>query len=251
MQEQHEKDVAAAQKRADDFQRKTQTKEWKDNRTELRKQVASEIKQRPDVAADLFFSTGELYGKKLSTGDKLDSDQLTDAQRAMIPKDYQARGGLNPDDVANIFGYGSGDAMIDRLAQYNAAKAEMPAREFVGRVTDIETDRQMRIKHGVLEDNIVDATKEQVASETQLNILHEETMALGMRIGQGPLDKASILKDLRAMYAKMPLGSVSSDAYMKAAGKAGTHRRVSPAQGRPSWSLPCEAATILRHGDRQ
>jgi hypothetical protein len=223
MQKQHAEDIAAAQKRIDDFQRKTQTKEWKDNRRELRQEISTQIHQRPDVAADLFFSTGELYGNKIASGYKLDSDQLTDAQKAAIPKDYQARGGLNPDDVANIFGYGSGDAMLARLAEYNAAKkaSGLGAKDFVARVTDMEADRQMRLRHGVLEDNIVDSVKEQVASETQLDILHEETHVLGMRIGQAPLQKANIIADLQAMYNKMSLGSVSSDAYMRAAGKAG------------------------------
>lgn len=223
MQAQHAADIAAETKRAEDFQRKTQTKEWKDNRRELRQDISREITQRPDVAADLFFATGELYGKKISSGYKLDTDQLSPEQRAAIPKDYQARGGLNPDDVANIFGYGSGDAMLARLAEYNGAKKAtgLGAKDFVVRVTDIEADRQMRLKYGVLEDNIIDSVKEQVASEASLNVLHEETMALGMRIGQGPLTKEAILKDLRAMYSKMSLGSVSSDAYFRAAGKAG------------------------------
>jgi hypothetical protein len=223
MQERHEKDIAAAQKRIDDFQRKTQTKEWKDNRRELRQEISKEIHQRPDVAADLFFATGELYGQKIASGYKIDSDQLTPEQKAAIPKDYQARGGLNPDDVANIFGYGSGDAMLQRLAEYNAAKkaSGLGAKDFVARVTDAEADRQMRIKYGVLEDNIVDSVKEQVASETQLDILHEETMKLGMDIGQAPLDKGSIISRLRDYHSKETLGSFSSDQYMRAAGKSG------------------------------
>jgi hypothetical protein len=223
MQKRHEEDITAATKRADDFQRKTQTKEWKDNRRELRQEISKQIHQRPDVAADLFFATGELYGQKISTGYKLDSDQLTPEQKAAIPKDYQARGGLNPDDVANIFGYGSGDAMLQRLAEYNAAKkaSGLSAKDFVARVTDAEADRQMRIKHGVLEDNIVDSVKEQVASETQLDILHEETVALGMKLGQAPLDKGAILAGVRDQFSRVQLGSFSSDRYLATAGKAG------------------------------
>ena len=219
----HAEDIEAAQKRVETQQRREQTKEWKDNRRELRADISKEIHQRPDVAADLFFATGELYGKKISTGYKLDSNQLTDAQKAAVPKDYQARGGLNPDDVANIFGYGSGDAMLARLAEYNAAKkaSGLGAKDFVARVTDMEADRQMRLKYGVLEDNIIDSVKEQVASETQLDILHEETVKLGMEIGQAPLDKGAILKGVREQFAKVQLGSFSSDRYMATAGKAG------------------------------
>ena len=65
-----------------------------------------------------------------------------------------ANDGVHPDEVAKFFGYGSGDAMVERLIQYNAPKlaAKMSAKDFVSRVTDIETDRQMQIRHGVLEE---------------------------------------------------------------------------------------------------
>lgn len=221
----HAEDIAEATKRAETEKARELTKQWKEDRKALRVEVADDIKQRPDVAADLFFGAGELYGKKVPLGSvKLDASALTDAQKAGLPRNYYGTHGFHPDDVANLFGYGSGDAMVSRLVEYNAAKLTaggMSAKDFVSRVTDIETDRQMRIKYGVLEDNIIDAIKEHVAGETQLDILHEETHALGMKAGVAPLDKATIRDQLRQAFAKMPLGSVSSDAYFRAAGKAG------------------------------
>lgn len=223
MQQRYAEDIAESTKRAEAEQAKEHTKQWKADRKALRVEVSSDIRNRPDVAADLFFGEGDLYGKKLESKVKLDADSLTPEQKATLPKDYYGSAGLHPDDVANLFGYGSGDAMVERLGQYNQAKlaANMSAKDFVSRITDIETDRQMRVRHGVLEDNIADAVKEQVTGETQQNLLHEETVALGMKAGQAPLDKATILAELRDQFSKMPLGSVSSDAYMRAAGKAG------------------------------
>ena len=237
----HAEDIAAATKRAMEEKAREQTRQWKEDRKALRVEVADDIKQRPDVAADLFFGAGELYGKKVPLGSvKLDALALTEAQKAGLPRSYYGAHGLHPDDVANLFGYGSGDAMVSRLVEYNAAKLQaggMSAKDFVSRVTDIETDRQMRIKYGVLENNIMDAVKEQVAGDTQLDILHEETVALGMKAGAAPLDKATILGQLRENFAKMPLGSVSSDAYLRAAGKAGRQAELALLSADPATAF--------------
>jgi hypothetical protein len=220
----HAEDIAAATKRAEQEKARELTKEWKENRKALRAEIADDIRLRPDVAADLFFGAGELYGKKVPLASvKLDAAALTEAQKAALPKHYYGERGMNPDDVAGLFGYASGDTMLAKLTEYNVAKmsAGMSAKDFVSRVIDIETDRQMRIKYGVLEDNIIDAVKEQVAGETQLDILHEETAALGMRAGGGPLDKATILEQLREQFSRMTMADARSDAYLRAAGKAG------------------------------
>ncbi len=223
MQKRHAEDVAESTKRAEAEVAREHTKQWKEDRKAMRVEVSEDIRNRPDVAADLFFGTGELYGKKLESKVKLNADDLTPEQKASLPKEYYGPAGLHPDDVANLFGYGSGDAMVGKLGEYNQDKltANMSAKDFVSRITDIETDRQMRVRHGVLEDNIADAVTEYVTGETQQNLLHEETVALGMKAGKAPLDKATILKELRDQFSKMPLGSVSSAAYMRAVGKAG------------------------------
>lgn len=221
----HAEDIAAATKRATEERGREQTKQWREDRKALRQEVSAEIKQRPDVAADLFFGAQELYGKKVPLSSvKIDASTLTEAQKVGLPKNYYGERGIHPDEVASLFGYGSGDAMVEKLIQYNAAKINaggMSARDFVSRVTDIETDRQMRIKYGVLEDNIMDAVKEQVVGETQLDILAEETHALGMKIGAASLDKGSIIGAVRQEFVKSSLASVSSDRYMAAAGRAG------------------------------
>ena len=220
----HAEDIAAATKRASEEKARELTKQWREDRKALRQEVADDIRLRPDVAADLFFGAGELYGKKVPLASvKLDAAVLTDAQKAVLPRNYYGAKGVHPDDVAGLFGYASGDTMLAKLAEYNAAKmaANMSAKDFVSRVIDIETDRQMRVRYGVLEDNIIDAVKEQVAGETQLDILHEETTALGMKAGGGPLDKATIQAQLREQFSRMTMADARSDAYLRAAGKAG------------------------------
>lgn len=236
IQKQHAEDVAAATKRAEAQQAREQTKQWKDDRKALRAEVSKDIRQRPDVAADLFLGAGELYGQKIARRYQLDADALSPEQKAALPKEYYAKDGLAPDDVANIFGYGSGDAMVQKLAEYNTAKmsAQMTAKDFVSRVTDIETDRQMRIKYGVLEDNIMDAVKEQVSGETELNKVHEETLYYGTKIGQLPATRENIHAAVRQEFQKISLGNISSDRFMRRVGQLG--RAIEAAHRSEDWA---------------
>ena len=249
----HAEDIEAATKRAMEERGREQTKQWKDDRKALRAEVSDDIRQRPDVAADLFFGAGELYGKRVPLGSvKLDAKTLTDEQKSALPRNYYGEHGLHPDDVANLFGYGSGGAMLDHLTAYNRAKLTaggMSAKDFVSRVTDIETDRQMRIKYGVLEDNIMDAVKEQVVGETQLDLLAEETHKLGMDVGQTPLSKDAIVGAVRQEFAKSSLASVDSDRYMAAAGRAGRQAEMALLNNDPAAAFVAKQrqfyATVL------
>src|SRR6266403_1757688 len=220
----HTEDLAAAQARAEKEQGKRLTKEWKDNEKQVRTDVSESIRNRPDVAADLFFGAGEVYGNKISNRIKIGEQYLTPEQRARLPKSYVSKSGINPDDFAGEFGYGSGDAMIDRLGEYNEAKlqAGMSAKDYVKRVTDLETQRQMQIKYGSLEKSILDEAKDQAISETQLDLLHEEVLALGIKAG----GKFSITKDhlkswVKGEFEQTPLRSIDTNKFLASAGKAG------------------------------
>src|SRR6266404_1627562 len=224
IEQRHTEDLAAAQARAEKEQGKRLTKEWKDNEKQVRQDVSDSIRQRPDVAADLFFGAGELYGNKISSRVKIGEGFITPEQKARLPKDYVSKSGVNPDDFAGVFGYGSGAAMVDRLGEYNEAKmqAGISAKNYVKRVTDLETQRQMEIKYGSLEKSILDEAKDQAISETQLDLLHEEVLALGIKAG----GKFSITKDqlkswVKGEFEQTPLRSIDTDKFLASAGKAG------------------------------
>lgn len=219
----HAEDIEATTKRATDAQKRVQTKEWKENRATIRSQVVDEINLRPDIAADNYFADGILYGEKVERI-KLGTDFLDDAQKAALPRDYYRKDGVHPDDLAPLFGYPDGASLVQHLSSLSEVRRTSGMRpiEFKRRMIDIETDRQMRLKYGVLEDNIMDAVKDQVASETQLDLLHEETVALGMRSGQEPaFDKAAIQRMVSDQFEASSSTSVSSDRYLATAGRAG------------------------------
>lgn len=88
----------------------TQTKEWKENAKEIRKAVDADIRQRPDVAADLLIGGGEMQGQKLKQRWPLRAEDLTDLQKSLLPRHYYSKDGLPVDGVANMLGFQSGDA---------------------------------------------------------------------------------------------------------------------------------------------
>lgn len=238
LQSQYASDLKFATDRAMKEQAQEKTKQWKEDRKALRVEVAASIRQRPDVAADLFFGSGELYGKKVPMASvKMDASKLAPEQKAGLPRAYYGEHGLNPDEAASLFGYPSGDAMVQRLTEYNAAKisaGKMSAKDFVSRVTDIETDRQMHLTHGVLEDNIMDAAKEHALSETAQDVVHQETLMYhammnkgkapdGIALGQQeqPASQANIKAAVREAFRDVPLRTIDSQRMMAKIGAVG------------------------------
>ncbi len=236
LQERHADDVAKATKRAEDQKSRQLTAEWKANRVDVRKEVSDSIRNRPDVAADLFLSGDGLYGRRRGMAYKLDEDALSGKQKGMLPPEYYGKDGLNPDDVAKMFGYGSGDAMVDKLTNYNITRrmANMSSRDFVSRITDIETDRQMKLRYGNLGENVMDAVKEQVAGETQQNLVHEETLYYGQKVGAASATRENILAAVKTEFGKSTIGGVSSDRLMRRVGQQG--RAIEAAHLKEDWA---------------
>lgn len=223
IQQRHEADLAASISRAEAEQRKRQTKEWKANEKEVRQQVEEGINSRPDIAADLYFSSGELFGQR-GARPKLDAAKLTEEQKARLPKDYCAKSGFDPDDIGNLFGYPTGDAMVAKLGDLNEAKIAtgLNAKAFSERLVGMETERQMQAKYGNLEQSILEHAEEQAISENQLNILHEETLKLGMDAGlEFSISKGDLKAAIKEQFDKQPIGSHSFAEYMANVGKAG------------------------------
>src|SRR5882724_7502790 len=117
-------DLTKATARAEKQQKRSQTAEWKQRRTDLRDEVREQLASRPDLATDELFAKG---------GIKLHPDFLSEEQKASLPKDYiQKKNGVNPDDLAPYFGYTSGDALVERLGMLTTDRrsAGMSQRDY-------------------------------------------------------------------------------------------------------------------------
>ena len=206
----YEEDITKAQARAEKEQARKQGKAWKDNQADVRREVTETIRQRPDVAADLFVGSGELYGNKLRQRYTLRADDLTPEQKASLPDHYVSHNGLPVDEVARMFGYQSGDQMVEGLANYQSQKGDLSPQEALRQTIKQETDRQMQARYGSLDENVMDAAKDQALSETNLNILAEETYAAGIKAGT-PIDVDAVKSWAKESFGKMELRNVNSD----------------------------------------
>src|SRR5204863_4691309 len=93
----------------------------------------------------------------------------------------------------------------------------------LSRIVDLETERQMKSKLGDLEENILDQAKDQVAGETQLNLIAEETLLLGIKSGKSelPINKAEYRQWFEDCFSEMPLAGQTSDKYLRPPQKPG------------------------------
>ncbi|HSW91848.1 MAG TPA: hypothetical protein VLG09_04335, partial [Candidatus Saccharimonadales bacterium] len=202
-----------------------QTKEWKENTAEMRKEVEQDTLGRPDVGADEFFRKGMLYGERVPGKiPKIDSSKLTEEQRAAIPEKYQSKEGLTPDDVAGLFGYQSGDALIRELGNYETARKEsgLEGKAFLDSMIDKLTDQRMEEKYGKLKENIIADAKDQALSQTQLDLIHEEVLALAAKNkAEISLTKDQMVQWLQTEFNKLPVGYVRSDAFLRSANRYG------------------------------
>lgn len=233
-------DLQAASRRAELRQRRRSNKEYKERRTVLRDEVREDLKSRPDLAMD------ELFAKQKI---KLNPDYLSDDQKARLPKDYiQRKDGVNPDDLAPYFGYTSGDALVERLGilTEDRRRAGMSQRDYLNRVIDVETDRRLNQEFGDREANILDEAKDQALSETQLDLVHEETLAYALKAGQEPqFTKEQVREMVRSVFKDTPIGQISSDRLLQNAGKIG--KRIEEAGAKGDWETAYRLSQQRNH----
>lgn len=212
-----ERQTAIAEKQI----RKERTLQWKERQEEMTKEVREDLRTRPDHAADAFFR-GKYYDKDLDIHPTLSPEGLTKEQRDALPAGIFSKEGLKPDDVAGLFGFQSGTAMLQRLQMLEAARRqlEMQPKEFFDFSVKDETYRRMRAKYGDLDENILQEAREHVVSPTQMDMLHEETLALATQAGVNPtFTKESIRNAAREAFERLPIGQQKVSNYLRLMGR--------------------------------
>jgi len=229
IEKRNEEDLTKATARAEKQQKRSQTTEWKNRRTEIRDDVREQLASRPDLATDELFSQQKI---------KLNPDYLSEEQKAALPKDYiQRKNGVNPDELAPYFGYTSGDALVERLGMLTSDRksAGMSQRDYFNRLVDVETDRRLNAEFGDLNQNIMDAAKDQALSETQLDLVHEETLAYALAAGAEPkFTKDQVREMVKGQFDLTPVRDISSDRLIQTAGKLG--RKIEEASSKGDWA---------------
>jgi GNAT superfamily N-acetyltransferase len=159
---------------------KRETAEWKENERRVRDEVSLDLAYRPDLMADTFFRTGKYPGVERMKGFKLDSDVIrdrygADALSALDPSTVSDRGGVDPDDAAGLFGFRSGDGLVDGLKKIRRDRGEVKGGEYLKGLIDRETAERMEHQYGVLSENIMEKSREDVGTGGQADLLADET----------------------------------------------------------------------------
>lgn len=229
-------------------EKKLQTAEWVAKRKEIENQIRDKFETRPDLSADEFFRTGRYGDEKVASSPKLNSELLTEEQRKLWPKDWQAKDGLNPDDVAGMFGYPTGDAMIEKVSSLAKAREEsgLHPKAFIERLVKNTAERQLEKELGKLNDNIIDAAKEHVLSQTQFDLLSQEMLALATKAGEElPIDINAVKRKAIEDFKALPIKELTSDRYFQQAGKAGRTTELALLNGKVEEAFKAKQQQFL------
>jgi hypothetical protein len=233
-------------KDAERDERQRQTEEWKGNATKMYQEVRTDLEGRPDIAIGTFFESGTLHGQKISTRPILDSSKLSAEQKEILPKATFGRAGINPDDLAGAFGLRSGDELVQILAQMNKAKGEAPFKEYVRQITAREVGRRMQSRYGDLEENIMNEAIEHVIGNTQMDILHEELVGLGMKLNKElPFTKEDTKSFAKTKFDSTPVGQITVEKMLRDAGKAGTDAELALLDNKPEEAFQAKQKQYL------
>jgi hypothetical protein len=219
-----QEDQALFKEQAEKLERARQTQEWKENLKRTKEEVRNDVMNRPDIATDNFLREGILWGDKQPGRPRLDADRLTAEQKKGIPEDYMKSGGVSPEDVATNFGYHGVDEMLNGLRQHLADRGERGPNEYIKQMVDAIANGRMEKEYGNLEENILAAAKEHVASDSQLDDLHEKMVALHDQFGgetELPITRKTLDSWVKKLFDSMPISMHSIDDYFAASGRSG------------------------------
>lgn len=163
--------------------RREQTASWKAQRADIRTDVENETNQKPVYRAIAAMQRGtHPDGSPLVEG--LETDPLKLSKKIIVdrygadrlkrlpkPYVYTVDGGMDPDTVAELFGYSSGDEMLTAISQ-------APPRD---QAIEHETTARMIQQHGslLLDGTIPEKAQAAVASEQRDAVIRAEMRALG------------------------------------------------------------------------
>jgi len=182
-------------------------------RRAVQDEVTKEVMAQPIERARSFLKTGETIDPatgdevKAAKGFRLNSDDL----KSMYPesaldnptlenlKGMTVKGGLNPDLVAEMFGFGSGDELVRNLADGE------PAKDQIARLTD----QRMLERHGELTDP---QSIENAANQAVHNEVRARFMATGLKLlTKSPVPARELARAATEVADKAIAGKVISD----------------------------------------
>lgn len=240
--------------------RREQTREWRRQKEETRAEVFADLASRPVYQVQHYIRTGEilnsleaapsLENRRLDRAwlvNRFGKDVLTRLPK-QVPPIYTDKGGVHPDEMADWFGFDSGDQMVREL---------MSAPSFP-RAVNARVDELMRERNGDLMSN--QAELAQMATEAFNNdargqYIEAELKALNgranIRTGQ-----ASPRQQARAMARELIRGKRVAEAgrvgvFQRGAAKAAREAEAALAAGDFAAAADAKRRQLIQHAMAQ
>lgn len=208
------------------------SKEWRAKEKEVRDEVTQNVQNRPDLLAD------NMLGKSRG-GFKLDGKKVPEALRKDLDP-YIGKNGVDPDQIAGLFGYTSGEAMMNNLSILQNARKKMPKADYEKGLIEREVERQMERRFGNLEENILQDARDHVTNDAQSDLLAQEIQILAVQHGlQEPPIKGDELKAwVKDKFDFIPVeAAIDLEGHLQNAGKAGRAAELTLLKGDPAEAL--------------
>jgi len=231
------------------------TAEWKEEKARLTEEIAAMVNRRPVYQAIHWLTKGERLGGEedgaaiLPEHRRLDVDALRQMYGGGEILGYlnKAGGGLygkdgvHPDEIAPLFGFGSGDELVQAIL--NAAPRRATIAEMV--------KQEMRERHGDLDarkDQAATAALEAVHGDERAKVLATEMAVLHRRAGQ-KAPAAAVLKAAaeRIILSKLVKDGVAVNRYATAELRAARAAEKALAAGDLEEAAEQKRRQLLNH----
>lgn len=234
---QREAELKAQEQKAAEIAKKQASADWKANRKVERNGALEALTNHPVPQAAEFLRDGMYNGQKLRAKPKLDIAKLTSEQKKALPRDFYGRGGYAPDDIASMFGFDSGDRMIEQVAAYEKARGKMRPDNYLNKLIEQETDRRMQQKYGSILEQTIKEAQEHIVGDTQMSLIHQETLMLAEKAGiapgstEFPLSKEQMRNGVAQEFGEQRHLYVDREKFLNESGKAGRNVELSFLKG--------------------
>jgi hypothetical protein len=220
---------------------------YKNEKERVRKEVTEGVMMNPANQAMYYLDTGELYIGEIREdlkNRKLDSTILKETYGKSVlkrlPKSIHRRDGVHPDIVADVFGYDSGNALIETLLN----------TEDVDTTIENQTDAIMKERHGdILNDGTIqEEAQKSVRNDERATFITTELLALGKKAGRDLPSAKDIAKGAaRRMLSEIAIKDLKISKYTSAEVKASRLTQQAVAEGNFAEAVNQKRRQLLNH----
>lgn len=234
--------------------RRQRAGEFREEVEAMRPEIEAQVDASPDMAAMNWLRQNRASLSREGILSILGDESALALLPKSVPPLYVDRGGIHPDNVAEVAGYPTGEAMLLGLMDVARERADMRARNDNRsvRAARIETEIEARIaaRHG---DPLNDGSLEREAldaihSEKRGEVLAAELRALGKATGTTPAPMQVMRAWAeRTIAGKRVRDAVRPEIYLRTERKAANAAQQAAAKGDAAEAFKQKQAQTLNH----